>query len=132
MFRAEKRARQVDSDGEVPVFEAHLWNERGRAGDSGVVNQDVDLTEFFHGSRNHPLDTRFISHIREHSERSTSRFANLGLDARDLLSGWTRYHDGSAFLSEPQGDSASYSAAAAGYDCDFALKLHPYLLTSRL
>src|SRR6185436_918116 len=43
---AEERAGQIDRKGLVPFFAADVWNQRRRAGDSRIVDKNIDLPEF--------------------------------------------------------------------------------------
>src|SRR5712692_100181 len=99
-----------------------------RAEDRGVVHQDVDAAERFHGFGRHLLDIAFKRNIYFQAQRlRTGRLGDLG--SRDVVIAKIGDDDGRAVFREAHRQRLADAAARAGDDGDFPTEFHGFHTT---
>ncbi len=119
---AVKHASKVYGDHLVPLLRSHL-QQGSVAGDSSVVNQDVDHAKSLKYRSNHSFHLEQLRHIRGHIENVPALRLHRGHEFPALRRQVANRHPRSFACEEERGFS-SKPVEAASDDCYFLLQPH--------
>ena len=119
-------------DHAVPLFRRDLFHGLHRPIVAGIVDQNIDRAETILRGRDDARAIGFAGDIACDPGAFASRLLDLARDIAEFRFGARRNQHGSAFGGETPGDGSADSAAAAGYDSNFALEKHEILAVLRV
>ena len=114
-----KGAGEIDGDDGVPALDREILNAR-HVLDTGVVHQDVDLSEARVGVGQHGLDFGRLAHVGTVVVHRHAQGSHFGLGAFDVAKAVE--YDAGALGCQSLGDTKTDTAGRSGDEGCFAVK----------
>jgi len=75
---AVELAGQADIQASLPIFGMHLIDRRGRTGNAGIIDKNIDAAEMIRSGVNETRDSRAIGDVALHGKRIRKRGVKAG------------------------------------------------------
>src|SRR5690349_7438487 len=116
----QKQAVQIDVNHLTPVFERQLLNRHTVVGNSGIVDEHIEMMKSTLDRNRQFLHRHRVAHIASAGENLRSLSAELPLHFLERGRIASRDHERAPLGSESAGEGQSNAAGGSSDECDFA------------